>query len=171
MDILLQQLVEFGASDAAGVGPKGPRELAVLLWVWFHLADPLLLVAKNSLMILACSQEAAMSSGTRPPSRSHFAPGSSCLLLKTSLGLCWSWGVSAAPADTNRPLTMQLFSVGCSWGPVLGTDAASPSLAAQTAVSEQLSSLCSSPTPWPRTVSHRSGAWRPKQIKKIKRER
>lgn len=92
--------------DPARVSLKGPLKSAwCCCWVWFHLADLLLLsllfavdAAKNRLMTLACSQEAAMSSVTWPPSRSHFAAGSSCLLLKTD----FEWGfvralVSALP--------------------------------------------------------------------------
>lgn len=82
----------LGLWDLARVSLKGPLENTLYCcWVWFHLADlllPSLLfaavdTAKNRLMILACSQEAAVSSVTWPPSRSHFAAGSSCLLLKT----------------------------------------------------------------------------------------
>lgn len=67
---------------------RAPK-ISVLLLGWFCLVDlfllPLLLAAaeaKNRPMIFSCFQETAVSSGTWPPSRSQFADGSSCLLLK-----------------------------------------------------------------------------------------
>lgn len=78
----------------------------------------LLYTAKNRLMILACSQEAAESSLIWLPSGSHFAAGSSCLSLKTDFEwVCETCCVSTAhdPAFLCLHKSLSLCSC-CTWG-------------------------------------------------------
>lgn len=101
------------------LGGSAPAAFAALCCLLLHTAD-------NRPMILSCSQETAVSSGTWPPSRSPLGDGSSCLLLKPDSEGTWvSTGLtqpSAALTCVNQPLCLPvwLFSMGCFWGAVLG---------------------------------------------------
>lgn len=150
-------------------------------WVWFRLADLLLPslpfaavdTAKNGLMILAFPQEAAVSSVTWPPSRSYFAAGSSCLLLKTDLEgdlrelLCQHCprpGLPVALTYTNRSPCAAIFMWGASgvlcWG---GAAARLPLPAHPLLPLRNVPRRCSPQAlvSCPRTASHRLAAWRP----------